>query len=138
MNSEAHWYSSYTNGARPHSRRLSRLDHAEQWEAAIDLAIAVAEGRAGWRYAISTVTGERYWYWPTSPLNRPGDSGWWLIPYRVGERARRLVDAATWTVIRPYGSCDQEDVAACLRRWKASGRWRRRCWRERRREGATT
>ena len=130
MSVEEMWYCSYRTVRKrgggeervpPLCHRMCRRPTAEQWEAVIDLAIEIVTGEAGWRHATISLTGERYWYFRR---------GWWLLTGRHEDRARLLVAAATKTEARRAaaggsGITDTRDVAALLRRWKESGRWRR-------------
>lgn len=123
MTIEALWYSSYTDGRPPHCRRVSRLPWDAQWSIAIDLAISVAAGRAGWRnVGRIALTGETYWYWPDGP---DGDA-WWMIPPRIEARVRVLQRSAMDTALhRGHGQCSSEDIVRVLQSWRRTGAWRR-------------
>ena len=120
-------------------RRLSRVPMRVQWAATIDLAVALAEGRAAWTKDVIHATGEERWYWPSSSIpiyaSRPQDpsaySGYWYVSLRIARRVRLLVEAATLTALRAgngscSSSCIDSDVARVLMRWRRSGRWQRR------------
>lgn len=95
MTIEALWYSSYVDGEAPHMRRLARQPLPRQWEAAIDLAIAYADGSAGYRsVGRNSLTREETWHWPQA------DGQWWLIPHRIDRRCMAIVDAATRCELR--------------------------------------
>lgn len=130
MTIEALWCSSYIDGEPPRCRRLSRLPLADQWRAAIDLAIAFVRGEAGYRKTHVTLTRESYWYWRaegyaqrSATANR---SDWWLVPMRVELRALRLADLAAQCAARMgRGRCDSASIAAVLERWRRTGHWQR-------------
>lgn len=132
MSIEQAWYASYSaNCSSPKCRRLSRLPMREQWEAAIVLAIGIAEGTAGWRSSGTiTTTGEQYWLAPDlQPPQRSAlaaRSPWWLIPRRVALRAQAIHMAAIECEMRRGGGqADGSAIVARLRRWRQSGAWRR-------------
>lgn len=130
MNAETHWYTSYRAVRRhgggvdqvpPMANRLSRRPLAEQWLAALDLAIEIATGKAQWRHASISLTGERYWIFRGE---------WWLISCRVERRARILVEAAINTersraAAAGIGYVDGINVVRLLRRWSRGRRWYR-------------
>lgn len=124
--SEVRWYDDCARlGRHPRARRVSRQSAEEALRASIDLAIDIVRGRASDRPRILSATGEEYWYWP----DRPGsDTGWWIVPGRIVDRARDLHDAAVRTAIRRRrpGSppCDFGDVRRVLLGWRESGKYR--------------
>lgn len=131
MSFEALWYSHYVlhGGCRPPRRRLSRLPRDVVWLSAIDLAIAVARGEAGWRLGHNAITLEETWWWPSYRPDTRDSSGWWYVPQRIAHRALALVRAATEVETRVPGRsgwCWPEHVTARLGMWRRSGRWRRR------------
>lgn len=132
MSIEALWYQDHTeDGHEPTCRRLSRLPIEIAFEAAIDLAIDYARGRAGYRsVGRNTVTGEVTWWAPDfQPPARSATSAkseWWMIPGRVDRRALALYSAAIECEIRrTQGTAEAVDIVRRLRRWKRSGHWRR-------------
>lgn len=123
--SEARWYAHVRDaGERPKMRRLSRLAVDVQWRAPIQLAIAIAVGRAHWRNTTNAVTGEETWFWQ-GPFGNDGDTGWWLVPPRICGRARKLIRMATLAVTRRPGGAGYDSVELALRRWRRSGAWER-------------
>ena len=74
MSYESLWYSSCTDGEPPYCRRLLRLRSDIKWRASIDLAVSIAEGRAGYRPVFRHTAlspAEMYWYWPDAPQANP-------------------------------------------------------------------
>lgn len=125
MTAEELWYCSFRrSGGRnprlepPKCKRLSRRPHAEQWSAAIDIAIEFAVGRALYRNSSIAMTQERYWWF---------SGRWWLIPDRVERRIFALHHSAIMTVIRRgRGSSTPDQVGRLLRQWRNSGAWRKK------------
>lgn len=124
MTWESFWYRSHSSdGAPPKYRRLCRLDIQTQLDAAIDIAIAKVEGRAGYLQYVHTLTREQYWYWPNSS-NEPGDTGWWMIPERIANRVSAVERAAIVCACHLTGGASFEDIAKRLRVWQITGHWR--------------
>lgn len=127
MSWEAAWYASHVDGKPPKQRRLCRLPIADQWRAAIDIAICFARGEAGFRTGKNSTTGEVYWYWPAEGYAQRSatsvKSDWWVIPYRVQQRVFALHEAAITATMR-RGACCNLDVAVTLKKWKRTGHWR--------------
>lgn len=141
MSIEALWYSMMQGVKEPSCARYSRLPMQEQFALTIDLAITWAAGQSGYRNTHITSTREQYWFVaPDSEATaillaaRAGAgrnpaaklSGWWLIPDRIAKRIFALYDAATREVWRRHGPmASGPQIEAVLRRWKATGAWRR-------------
>lgn len=121
MTIESEWYANYTSKGPPRRIRLCRQSLDRKWSAAIDLAIAYAEGTAGYRSTGKiTLTGEQTWFWPQP------EGDWWLIPHRVDRRCFALYQAAIESEIRRgRGRAADAAIAQRLRRWRESGHWRR-------------
>ena len=120
MSIEAHWYKCFSSdGSPPHRRRLSRQPMARQWQAAIDLAVGLASGTVGYRPVGRNGYGEVTWYWPQP------EGDWWLVPYRVEQRAFALVRAATACELhRGRGRADGAAIVRRLATWRRTGQWR--------------
>lgn len=129
MSIEAMWYSSYVDGDPPPCWRLSRRPIEQQWNAAIDLAIAFARGEAGFRQTSIAKTREVMWYWPGDVIRQGkviGQTDWCYVPWRVMRRVSAVREAATITACRANsGQCSGDDIIRTLLRWKRSGVWRR-------------
>lgn len=87
---ETLWYMGFdSRGRAPKSDRLIRLPHRRQIGMAIELALDLPRGLAGYRnVGRIEATGETYWYWPSK---RHKYDGWWLLP----ERTIKLMQRAT-------------------------------------------
>jgi len=84
--SESLWYAS--RPYPPHCRRLTRQSAREQYGSACEFAVDWVAGRASQKHGRVSQTGETSWYWPS----RPGSpSGWWLLPERTLQIARRTI-----------------------------------------------
>lgn len=131
---DALWYQYQREhaGESPPCRRLSRVAMRYQWLAAPRLALAYARGEAGWRQGQMALTREVYWYAPVLDLLVPDHrahqtepSGWWIVSWRVTQRALAIYRAAVHTSCRAGGgSAIGEEVVDCLDRWIESGAWR--------------
>lgn len=130
------WYTHVARtGSEPHCQRLARRSMAAQWIAAIQLALEVARGRAGWRQVWVDRTHEEIWYWPAgdefvadnrTKYHRTPGTGWWIVPQRVATRARKIYEAAVRTACYAHGgSAYPEQVVAVLEAWARSRQWRR-------------
>jgi len=135
--SESLWLTHWTAlGSAPHMRRMNRLSHDLQWQAAIKLAIMINDGVASYRVVSRVLTfpsgslTEEFWYLPEyqpSPARSPKhDMGWWLVPKRISRRANALVRAATQVELcRRSGICRSDDVTRRLRRWEKKKHWQK-------------
>lgn len=122
-NAEAMWYQHrHTFLAAPHMARASRIAMQDQWEMCIALAIGMTTGWAQRRDVTMGPYRERQYYWPTMPGS---ESGWWLVSPRIEARADRLRGLAALLVMRGTGISNHDAVAAVLRRWAKTRKWRK-------------
>lgn len=129
MTTEGLWYRAFHNGKPPTQRRLCRMPMDVQWQAAIEIAIAYASGRAGFRNVGKSYIGEITWYvtgWmPEKRSANSAESIWWLIPARVDRRIFAIYSAAVQSVsVADNGVATPQRVVSCLRKWRRTGAWR--------------
>jgi len=129
MTTEEYYQACQRDGEPMLQRRLCRYDLETQLRAAIEIAIAFSEGKAGYRNQGKSYIGETTWYvsgWtPEGDVPRLRDTVWWMIPYRIDKRIMALYEAARDTVMcADGGKATAERITETLKKWKETNQWR--------------
>jgi len=107
---EARWYSTVidNDGRPPEVRRFTASELADP-RLAIQLALAIIEGEAGYRSTAGD-DGQAIWYWP-----RPGGE-WWSVPSALNLAAHALMQEAIRESCRRNGGVSRRaEVRELLR-----------------------